>query len=115
MQRLRRKMAAKQASSAAMVTADGLTVKIASYQSAAGSHVTHFPVISTLALGDSLAELGSVPSASKEVNGAARRLGWFCWVRCWILFCGAFCRFFGDGIDFLHTPLTDKENSLFLG
>lgn len=69
MQRLRRKMAAKQASSAATVTADGLTVKIASYQSAAGSHVTHFPVISTLALGDPLAEPESVPPRSKEVNG----------------------------------------------
>lgn len=49
-QRLRRKAAARQGGSAAPV--EGLSVKIASYQSASGSHVTHFPVISSLALGD---------------------------------------------------------------
>ncbi|XP_075555498.1 RNA-binding protein 25-like isoform X2 [Dermacentor variabilis] len=49
-QRLRRKVAARQAGSAAPI--GGLSVKIASYQSASGSHVTHFPVISSLALGD---------------------------------------------------------------
>lgn len=62
-------MAARQASSTATVTTDGLTVKMASYQSAGGSHVTHFPVISTLALGDSLlGEDRSPPLPSKEVK-----------------------------------------------
>lgn len=51
-QRLRRKVAARPAGSAAAGPVEGLSVKIASYQSASGSHVTHFPVISSLALGD---------------------------------------------------------------
>lgn len=56
-QRLRRKVAARKASvssssSSSLAFAEGLSVKIASYQSASGSHVTHFPVISSLAVGD---------------------------------------------------------------
>ncbi|XP_075723118.1 RNA-binding protein 25 isoform X1 [Rhipicephalus microplus] len=51
-QRLRRKVAARPAGSSAAGPIEGLSVKIASYQSASGSHVTHFPVISSLALGD---------------------------------------------------------------
>lgn len=66
-QRLRRKVAARQAGSAALV--EGLSVKIASYQSASGSHVTHFPVISALALGDySDSSHNSLSLASSDVE-----------------------------------------------
>lgn len=64
-------MAARPAGSSAAGPIEGLSVKIASYQSASGSHVTHFPVISSLALGDysdSLHNSHSQASSDMEVK-----------------------------------------------
>lgn len=49
-ERLRRKVASRPVS--APMTAEGLSVRIAEYRSPTSSHVTHFPVLSVLAVGD---------------------------------------------------------------
>lgn len=49
-ERLRRKVASRPVS--APMTAEGLSVRIAEYRCPTSSHVTHFPVLSVLAVGD---------------------------------------------------------------